>query len=88
MELDLEGNLYVAAGTNVPRDDRETGEYPAGIYVISPAGELLRTIPIPEDRITNVCFGGPDGRTLYVTSGKSLFRTRADAPGQIAYRWW
>jgi gluconolactonase len=88
MELDLDGNLYVAAGANVARDARETTAYPAGVYVITPAGELFGSIPVPEDRVTNVAFGGPDGRTLYVTAGKTLFRTVVDVPGQVAFRWW
>ena len=32
---------------------------PAGVYVITPKGELLGRIPIPEDLCTNLAFGGP-----------------------------
>jgi gluconolactonase len=38
-------------------------------------------IPIPEDLVTNVAFGGPDLKTLYVTAGKTLFRAQVDIPG-------
>jgi gluconolactonase len=88
MELDLDGNLYVAAGINVPRGAFETADYPAGVYVISPQGELMARIPVAEDPVTNVAFGGPDGRGLFITAGKSLFETRVDVPGQVAHRWW
>lgn len=81
MTVDSQGNLYVAAGINIPRGSDETLDNRTGIYVISPAGKLLRMIPIPEDLVTNVAFGGPDLKTLYVTSGKTLFRTRVDITG-------
>jgi gluconolactonase len=88
MELDLDGNLYVAAGIDHPRGPQETADVPAGVYVLSPEGSLLGRIPIPEDPVTNVAFGGADGRTLYVTAGKSIFATRVDVPGQVAYPRW
>ena len=81
MRLDLEGNLYVCAGILTPRGSHETTLYPPGVYVITPAGELLRRIPIPQDVITNCCFGGDDGRTLYITAGHTLYKTRVDIPG-------
>lgn len=81
MTVDTQGNLYVAAGLNTPRGTAETLDNKAGIYVISPRGILLRFIPIPEDLLTNVAFGGPDMKTLYVTAGKTLFRVRVDVPG-------
>ncbi len=88
MRLDIEGNLYVAAGVMTPRGPHETADVPPGIYVISPRGELKGRIPIGEDVITNLAFGGRDGRTLYVTAGKTLFRTRVGVPGQVAYPKW
>jgi gluconolactonase len=81
MTVDTQGNLYVAAGLNQSRGSAETLDNKAGIYVLSPQGKLLRSIPIPEDLLTNVAFGGPDGKTLYVTAGKTLFRVRVDIPG-------
>jgi hypothetical protein len=52
-----------------------------GVYVISPAGKLLKMIPIPEDIISNTAFGGPDMKTLYVTSGKTVFKVRTEIAG-------
>jgi gluconolactonase len=88
MRLDVKGNLYVAAGVMAARTGFETSDVPPGIYVISPAGEMLGRIPIYEDVITNLAFGGADGRTIYVTAGKTVVKTRADHPGQVAYPQW
>ena len=81
MTVDSEGNLYVAAGLNSRRGTSETLDTVAGIHVLSPSGELLEHIPIPEDTITNAAFGGPDLRTLYVTAGKTLFSFRTNIDG-------
>ena len=88
MRLDVEGNLYVAAGLMVPRGEHETDEVPTGIYVMSPTGELMGRIPIYEDVLTNLAFGGKDGRTLFITAGKTLYTTRVAVPGQVAYPKW
>jgi gluconolactonase len=88
MRLDMEGNLYVAAGIWRPRGDHETDEVPPGVYVISPEGALQGRIPVPEDVITNLAFGGEDGCSLYITAGKTLFMTRVSVPGQVAYPSW
>jgi len=73
MRLDTRGNLWVAAGIAVPRTSGEDASVPPGIYIITPGGKLLGRIPIPEDVITNLAFGGPERKTLYVTAGKSIF---------------
>jgi len=88
MRLDVEGNLYVAAGIMVPRSRYETADVAPGIYILSPEGELRGRIPVHEDVLTNLAFGGHDGRKLYITAGKSLFHTRVDTPGQVAYPRW
>ena len=81
MTIDTQGNLYVAARLNSLRGSSETLDTVAGVHVFSPAGELLRHIPIPEDAITNAAFGGPDLRTLYVTAGKTVFSLRTEIEG-------
>jgi gluconolactonase len=85
MRLDSQGNLWVAAGISAPRTANESGDVPTGVYVISPRGELLGRIPIAEDVITNLAFGGPDKKTLYVTAGKSLFRIQTAVAGYSLY---
>lgn len=54
MAVDADGNLFV-------------GTVPGGITVISPQGELIARIPMPEPYATNLCFGGPGLNTLYIT---------------------
>jgi gluconolactonase len=88
MRLDLDGNLYVAAGVRVPRGPHETDDVPPGVYVITPRGELRGRIAVHEDLITNCAFGGEDGRDLYMTAGKTLYRTRVKTPGQVAFPDW
>jgi gluconolactonase len=81
MSIDSEGNLYASAGLNQLRGTAETLDTEAGVYVISPAGHLLRFFPIPEDLITNNAFGGADMKTLYVTAGKTVYKLRTDIAG-------
>ncbi len=97
MKLDMNGNLWVAAGIHFPRGNPgETLDVPAGIYVIAPAaaapeknggatGKLLGRIPINEDLITNLTFGGPERKTLYVTAGKTLYRVPLSVSGYALY---
>jgi gluconolactonase len=85
MRLDSQGNLWVAAGVAAPRTANESGDVPTGIYVISPAGKLRGRIPIPEDVITNLAWGGQDKKTLYVTAGKTLFKISTAVAGYSLY---
>lgn len=72
MRADEAGNLYV------------TRHGKGAVAVVSPAGAILREIPLSGRDCTNVAFGGPDGRTLYVTiadrGGVDVIRT--ELPGQ------
>ena len=72
MRLDTRGNLWVAAGIAVPHQRRERQRAARHLHH-HPGGKLLGRIPIPEDVITNLAFGGPERKTLYVTSGKTIF---------------
>ena len=79
--IDSAGNVYAAAGLNATRGTSETLDTKPGIHVFSPGGEKLEYYPIPEDTVTNVCFGGPDWKTVYVTAGKTLFTFRVETAG-------
>ena len=80
MAIDVEGNIYGAAGNNANPPENQ-----AGVYVISPGGALLGRIAIPEDAVTNCTFGGDGRSTLYVTAGKTLFQIRTRKPGSLVY---
>ncbi|MEO7408628.1 MAG: SMP-30/gluconolactonase/LRE family protein [Vicinamibacterales bacterium] len=72
MTLDDEGNVYVA--TLLPHGNDFTSN--GGITVISPAGEVLDFIELAVGSIfdplpSNICFGGPDRRTAFITLGGS-----------------
>lgn len=53
--VDSAGNICVAT----------IGE--SGISVISPTGELVDFVATPDPFTTNICWGGPDLRTAYIT---------------------
>jgi gluconolactonase len=62
--VDPDGNLFVCG--------------PGGIWVLSPEGERLGLLGLPEDP-HNLAWGGDDGRTLYVTALTSIYRIRSAA---------
>ena len=68
MTIDVNGNFYFAHFRGRKVD------------VVSPDGERLAEIPFP-DNTTNCVFGGPDGRTLFVTSGNAVYAVRMKIPG-------
>jgi gluconolactonase len=86
MAVDSAGNLYVA--TMVPQGNDP--EISGGITVISPGGEFEpefipirmpdgESVPLP----SNICFGGEDMKTAYITCGGSgyLISMPASIPG-------
>jgi gluconolactonase len=81
LEIDRLGTLWVAAGRNEPSPPHETINFPGAVYALSPGGDLLAVLPIPRDETTNVAFGGPDLKTLFITSGGILSSIRVTAPG-------
>jgi sugar lactone lactonase YvrE len=58
MTMDERGNMYF------------TGR--GGVWAVDPAGKLLGFVPIPEF-CSNCTFGGPDGRTLYMTCQNRVY---------------
>ncbi len=82
--VDVEGNYWVAMFEG------------ARVLKLSPAGELLDELALPAQCPTMPCFGGDDGRTLYVTTASHgrgaqelvryplsgcVLSTRMDVPG-------
>jgi len=43
-----------------------------GVHVLSPDGEELGRVVVPEP-VANLCFGGPEGTDLYVTASTGLY---------------
>ncbi len=71
MRCDVDGNLYIT-------------RYGKGTVVkMTPQGEILQEIDVLGKRPSNICFGGPDGRTAYVTEvdHTRLVQFRVDRPG-------
>jgi len=79
--VDVDGNLYVAAGLHKTRGTHETLDTKPGIHVISPQGKLLAFLGTPTDTLTNCTFGGNDRRTLLITCGDRLLSVRTKRPG-------
>ncbi len=66
MKLDAAGRVYC------------TG--PGGIWVISPKGERLAVIPVPEQP-SNMAFGGAGLKTLFITARTSVYSVQMQVAG-------
>lgn len=65
MAVDVQGNLYAT--------DRK-------VHIYNSEGQKLGEIEVPEAP-ANVCFGGEDMRTLFITARSSLYSIRLKHPG-------
>src|SRR3954449_7707619 len=66
IKVDQAGNLYVCG--------------PGGIWIISPDGEKLGLLGLPEDP-HNLAWGDADARGLYITALTSVYRIALTIPG-------
>jgi gluconolactonase len=66
MTLDAQENLYL------------TGK---GVTVFDRRGEKIEHIDVPEPWTANVCFGGADRQTLFITASKGLYSIRLKVKG-------
>jgi gluconolactonase len=66
MTLDNKGNVYV------------TGD---GVTVFDKTGEKIAHIPVDKGWTANVCFGGPDRQTLFITAMDSVFGLKMEVKG-------
>lgn len=71
LAIDSEGNVCVATIRN------------GGVTVISPDGSRVEHAPTGDSVTTNICFGGPDLRTAYITGSRTgrLLITTWPRPG-------
>lgn len=66
LTIDNEGNVYL------------TGR---GVIVFDRTGKKIEQIPVPESWTANVCFGGKDRQTLFITASKGLYALRTRVKG-------
>jgi gluconolactonase len=66
MTIDADGNLFL------------TGH---GVTIFNKDGNKVGHIPVPEGWTGNVCLGGKDHKTLFITASKSLYCIRVQVPG-------
>jgi gluconolactonase len=69
MTLDCHGNLYV------------TEHGARRVRVFDPQGKVLATIRV-DANVTNVAFGGKEGRTLYITGAGAVWQLPLDVTGR------
>jgi gluconolactonase len=70
MAVDVKGNLYLTHGQ---------------VQVYDANGKKLETIEVPE-KPANVCFGGKDYKTLFITARTSLYQVRLAHAGAMSLR--
>ncbi|MVN78303.1 SMP-30/gluconolactonase/LRE family protein [Hymenobacter sp. HMF4947] len=58
MTIDERGNIYL------------TGK---GVTIYSPTGERLAHLDVPAEWTGNICFGGKDRQTLFITASEAIF---------------
>jgi gluconolactonase len=66
MTIDEKGNVYL------------TGR---GVTVFDRAGKKVTQIDVPEGWTANVCFGGADGKTLFITASTRLYGLKMTVKG-------
>jgi gluconolactonase len=66
MTLDERGDVYL------------TGD---GVTVYDPSGQQIAHIPVPEKWTANLCFGGRDKKTLFITASEGIYILRMRVKG-------
>ena len=66
MTIDSKGNVYL------------TGK---GVTVFNPQGEKIEHIPVEANWTANVCFGGKDMKTLFITASQYLYSLKMNVRG-------
>lgn len=67
LKVDSRGNIW------------STG--PGGIRIITPEGKVLGQLKTPDLAQSNLAWGGPDWRTVYITAATNVYRLRIGVPG-------
>jgi len=66
MTIDDEGNVYL------------TGK---GVFVFDRTGKQVEHLDVPENWTGNICFGGRDRQTLFITASRGLYAVRTRVKG-------
>ena len=66
MTIDNKGNIYL------------TGR---GVTLFNSKGEQIEQIPVEAGWTANVCFGGKDMKTLFITASQYLYGLRMNVKG-------
>jgi len=74
------GNLWCGWGSN--GSPTAKAEELDGVMVFNPAGKAIGHIRLPE-RCANLCFGGPKGNRLFMTSSHSLYSLYVETRGAV-----
>jgi gluconolactonase len=67
MTIDEKGNVYLAGAS--------------AVVVYSPSGSLIERIEVPESWAANVCFGGKDFKTLFITACTGFYAIEMSVKG-------
>jgi gluconolactonase len=70
----------VPDGIRVDKDGRVWSSAGDGVHIYAPDGSLVGKILVPEAP-ANLCFGGDDGKTLFITARKSLYAIKVGVAG-------
>jgi gluconolactonase len=68
MTIDVKGNIYL------------TGK---GVTIFDKHGRQIGNIAVPEPWTANVCFGGADRKSLFITASTGLYRMRMRVTGGL-----
>jgi gluconolactonase len=66
MTIDVKGNLYLCG---------------KGVTILDKKGKQIGSISVPEGWTANVCFGGKDMKSLFITASKGLYRIQTSVKG-------
>lgn len=77
MRCDADGNLYIARGGS------------ASVLILTSQGQVLKEVDMLSPVQVSLCFGGKDGRTVYVCEAENrrLVQFRSHKPGLAWQRW-
>lgn len=78
-------DMSFADGLKVDRDGRLYVATRLGIQICDQAGRVNAILPLPNGRITNLCFGGAAFDTIYATCVDRVYRRRVNTRGALAW---